>query len=175
MKVMVVKRVVKASMTVAVLAAALAGTARGADVTVNADKTADFSRCATWAWVEGTSAKDPLVHKSIVAAIERALAEKGWTTGGEAPGCHVTYHAALHEERGLSVFTPGRFRGGFGSVEVTSVLNGTLVVDVADARGELIWRGVAKDTVSDKPEKNEKKLDKAVAKMFLGLAPAAGK
>ena len=47
------------------------------------------------------------------------------------------------------------------------MLVGTLVVDVVDARGKkLAFRATASDTVSDNPQKNEKKIHKAVEKMF---------
>ena len=36
---------------------------------------------------------------------------------------------------------------------------------------QLIWRGSAEDTLSDKAEKNEKSLDKGVAKMFKEFPP----
>ena len=49
---------------------------------------------------------------------------------------------------------------------------GTLVVDLYDAKTkQLIWRGSAEDTLSDKAEKNEKNLDKGVAKMFKKFPP----
>ena len=44
---------------------------------------------------------------------------------------------------------------------------GTLVVDLYDAKTkQLIWRGSAQGTLSNKAEKNQKNLDKGVAKMF---------
>ena len=49
---------------------------------------------------------------------------------------------------------------------------GTLVVDMYDCSSEnLIWRGEAQDQLSDKPDKDTKKLDKAVAKMFAKFPP----
>jgi hypothetical protein len=49
---------------------------------------------------------------------------------------------------------------------------GTLVVDIYDTNSkQLIWRGSAEDTLSDKAEKNEKSLDKGVAKMFQEFPP----
>jgi hypothetical protein len=51
---------------------------------------------------------------------------------------------------------------------------GTLVVDLYDANSkQLIWRASAEDTLSDKASKNEKNLDKGVAKMFKGFPPSA--
>jgi Domain of unknown function (DUF4136) len=35
----------------------------------------------------------------------------------------------------------------------------------------LVWRGVASDTLSDKPEKNEKILDKSADKMLKNFPP----
>jgi Domain of unknown function (DUF4136) len=35
----------------------------------------------------------------------------------------------------------------------------------------LVWRSTSTDTLSDKPENNENKLDKAVGKMFKDFPP----
>ena len=44
---------------------------------------------------------------------------------------------------------------------------GTLVVDFWDAKTKnMVFRGTSTDTLSDKPEKNEKKINKGMAKMF---------
>ena len=44
---------------------------------------------------------------------------------------------------------------------------GTLVVDIWDAKTkDMVFRGTTTDTISDKPEKNEKKINKGMKKMF---------
>ena len=49
---------------------------------------------------------------------------------------------------------------------------GTLIVDMYDTNSkQLIWRGEAQDQMSDKPEKDTKKLEKAVDKMFEKFPP----
>ena len=49
---------------------------------------------------------------------------------------------------------------------------GRLVVDIGDAKTKkLLWLGDASDTLSDKPEKNEQKLNKALEKMFKKFPP----
>ena len=49
---------------------------------------------------------------------------------------------------------------------------GSLVLDFYDARTkQLIWRGVSSEALSNNPEKNEKKLDKAVDKMLEHFPP----
>jgi hypothetical protein len=40
---------------------------------------------------------------------------------------------------------------------------------------QLIWRGSAEDTLSDKATKNEMNLDKGVAKMFKTFPPGSAK
>jgi hypothetical protein len=46
------------------------------------------------------------------------------------------------------------------------------VVDLFDTRSkQLVWRGVATDTLSEKPDKNVKKLNKAVEKLFKNFPP----
>jgi hypothetical protein len=45
-------------------------------------------------------------------------------------------------------------------------------VDLYDTSSKgLVWRGEARDTLSDKPEKNTEKLEKAVDKMFAKFPP----
>lgn len=109
-------------------------------------------------------------------AIEQALAAKGWTKSAD-PGCYISYHASAKEQRSLQIWDGrGRFAGGFGSVDVETSVTGTMVVDLTDARsGKLVWRAVAKDTLSEKPEKNHKKLAKATEKMFKDLPAGAGR
>lgn len=146
----------------------LCTSAAAQDVNVDFDRQADFSKCATYAWAKGQPAESPLVDKRIVNAIDDALASKGMRKTQDQPGCYVSYQASLKEQKSLQVWETGawRFRSGIGSVDVKTVLNGMLVVDIADASRQLLWRGVAKDTVSDKPEKNQKKLTKVMEKMF---------
>jgi hypothetical protein len=170
----------KTSVAGLVLAAGLGlGAARAAaqEVTVQSDKQADFSRCTTYAWAEGQPAENPLADKNIVAAIDQALAARGWRKVESGAACLVRYQASVREEKSLQVWdSPRPFVRGIASVDIKTVVNGMLVVDIADAaKREFIWRAVARDTVSDKPEKNEKKLAKAVAKMFAQFPPAGGR
>src|SRR5205823_3128973 len=76
--------------------------------------------------------------------------------------------------RFTTVTAAWRWGGGFGDA-TTTVDNykvGTLVVDLFDANSKnLIWRGSASDTLSDKSDKNIKELDKGVQKMFAHFPP----
>ena len=58
------------------------------------------------------------------------------------------------------------------TTSVDNIPVGTLVVDIYDTSSQhLVWRGLANDQLSDKPEKDIKKLEKAVDKMFEKFPP----
>ena len=65
---------------------------------------------------------------------------------------------------------------GSSSTTVSEFTVGTLVVDIFDAKSkELLFRGTATDELSDKPDKNAKKLAKASDKMFKDFPPGSAK
>ena len=72
----------------------------------------------------------------------------------------------------------GGYGNSFGDSTTTEhdYKEGTLVVDIFDAKlKQLIWRGSAEDALSESAAKNEKNLDKGVAKMFKEFPPGSGK
>jgi hypothetical protein len=89
------------------------------------------------------------------------------------------------KQRTLQTFYDGfgggwRWRGFGGFGESTAIeqdyQEGTLIIDLYDGKTkQLIWRGSTESVLSDKADKNEKNLDKGVAKMFKNFPPGAGK
>jgi hypothetical protein len=66
--------------------------------------------------------------------------------------------------------------GGMGTATTTvsEYMVGTLVVDIFDAKTKaLLFRGTASDEISDKTDKNIKKVDKAMDKMFKDFPPGS--
>ena len=115
----------------------------------------------------------------IKSAVDAQLAAKGWTQVDSGGDVAVVAMKASKTQRTLQTFYDGlggagagedSEAGGFLSESTTTEQDykvGTLVVDLYDAKTkQLIWRGSAQDTLSDKAAKNEKNLDKGVAKMF---------
>lgn len=150
-------------------------------VTVDYDHEADFTKYSTYAWKEGSPIPNPLMDQRVVAAVEYHLAMNGLLKVESNPDLHVTYHASAAEEVVVDTnhygyrYGPGwRWGGGVGTSTSTvrKYFKGTWVLDIWDAGAKtLIWRGTATDTISDKPEKNEKKINKGAEKMFEKFPP----
>jgi hypothetical protein len=150
-----------------------------AKVTVDYHHSADFSKYRTYSWTK-VQAGDPLWPDRIKSAVDRQLMSKGWTPVASGGDAAVAAFGSTREQPTLETFYnsfgPGWYWGGFGDgVSTTTVSNtpiGTLVVDIFDApTKKLIWRAVSTETLSDKPEKNEKKMEKAVEEMLKDFPP----
>jgi len=174
------------------VAAALSFVGAGAfaqDVKVDYDKAADFTKYKTFAIKLGTSWNNPLSEKRVLAEIQQGLTEKGWTatTDDAKADAVVVLHGATEKQKSLNTFYSGGYggygwRGGWGggmsssTTTVDEYTVGTLVVDIFDAKTKaLMYRGTATDELSDKPEKNQKKLAKASDKLFKNFPPGSGK
>lgn len=146
-------------------------------VAVDWDHDADFSKYKTYTWIESKYPGPELAAKRIIAAIESQLAAKGLqkVQGAEAD-LAVAYNVGSKERVSVQGYDYGygRYRWGGGTVryDTTTYTEATLLVDLVDAKAHsLVWRGTASDTVSDKPEKNEKKIQKAAEKMVKKYPP----
>jgi hypothetical protein len=172
---------------IAVLAIFLAVPAATAQVKTDYDHGVDFSQFKTWAWMEGTPAQAPFAQERLEAILETKLVEKGLVKAEDGePDLFVVTHVSRSTEKQVDVSSLGYggyygWRGWGGSwgttqVNVREIPVGTLVVDLVDAtKHELVWRGVASDTIANKPKKNEKRVRKAVSKMFNRFPPQPGK
>ena len=147
------------------------------DVKTDYDHHADFTSYKTYRW-ERVQTSNPLWQERIQDAVDKDLSSKGWTRTDSGGDVALVAVGATHDENEYQTFYDGmpgwRWRG-FGDTATTTVSTyhiGTLVVDIYDnTNKQLLWRGSASDTLSDKPEKNEGKLNKAIDKMFDHFPP----
>jgi hypothetical protein len=169
-----------------VLFLAALGTAFAQQVKTDFDHQANFSQYKTYSWQEIKPANS-LWDARIKNAVDAQLAAKGWTQVASGGDVAVVAIKTSQTQRSLQTFYDGfgggwgwrRFGGGgFGEATTTEqdYKEGTLVIDLYDAKTkQLIWRGSAEDMVSNKAEKNEKNLEKGVAKMFKKFPPDSRK
>ena len=142
-------------------------------VNVDYDKEVDFAKFRSYAWQSGQPAANPLVHKRIVNGIDSQLSSKGWIKTDNEPDAIVIYYAAIDEQIQLNAWGSGPRWGGAGTIKAERIYTGQIVIDMYDAATrQLVWRGFASDTASDKQEKNEKKINEAIAKLFKRFPPA---
>src|SRR5437868_10669598 len=163
---------------------AMLGSALAQHVTTDFDHKADFSQYKTYSWQEIKPANS-LWDTRIKNAVDAQLAAKGWTQVPSGGDVAIVAIKTTQTQRSLQTFYDGfgggwRWRGFGGMGEATTTeqdyKEGTLVVDLYDAKTQqLIWRGSAEDTLSNKAEKNERNLDKGVAKLFKKFPPEAAK
>jgi hypothetical protein len=139
----------------------------------------DFEHYRTYSWIK-VSVEDPLWEDRVTRSVDSQLSAKGWTKVPDGGDAAVAAYGSTRTQKTLQTWYQGFGGGwhwhGFGdglattSEEDTPV--GTLMIDIFDgATQKLVWRGVASDTLSGKPEKDEKKMDKAVAEMFKNFPP----
>jgi hypothetical protein len=170
-------------------ALSLSGSAFAQDVKVDFDKDANFGALKTFSIKLGTSWNNPIGEKRVLAEIQQGLVDKGWTvtTDPAKADALVILHGATEKQKSLNTFYSGGgyggygYRGGWGggmggtaTTTVDEYTVGTLVVDIFNAKSkQLVYRGTATDELSNKPEKNAKKLAKASDKLFKDFPPGS--
>jgi Domain of unknown function (DUF4136) len=148
------------------------------------DRSANFEQYKTYSWGQ-VHTPNPLWVDRIKAAVNSALAAKGWTQVESGGNVSIMAMEITKDHRTLNTYYDnfgggwgwrrgGGFGDSFGDATTTedTYRVGTLVVDLFDTNSKkLIWRGSSSDTLSDKSEKNIKNLDKGVEKMFDRFPP----
>jgi len=150
------------------------------DVKTDYDHNYDFSQIKTFAVKVGTTWGNPLQQQRAKDAVIQQLTAKGWTQADESTAdAIVVIHGTTKTQQSVDTFYSGGGWGGWGyggSGIATTTTNeihvGTGMVDIFDAKTKkLVFRGTAQDELSEKPEKNEKKIEKAAEKMFKNFPP----
>jgi len=181
------KRMCRSALSALILLAASASFAQKVHVEFN--KGVDFSKFKTYSWLESKHPAQGAWAKQVVADIDRQLTRKGLkkVDAAAGPDLQVVYNAGV-KERSISAgcdygcvlaeylfnqaYGPRWFWPEPGSWVSEVENNGNLVVDLVDASSkDMVWRGVATDTLSDKTKTNEHKLNKVVRRMFKKYPP----
>ncbi len=161
------------------------------DVRYNFAAGTDFSKFKTYKWVQisGAQRVNQMAEQQLMTAIDSELVKKGLQkTEGDAADLFIGYQAAVGTEKQFSSYSTdwgygpgwgrGWYGGGMGSSmttgETSTIYVGQLGLDMYDASNKkLVWRGTASKTLDTKakPEKQQKNLGKAVAKLLKNYPP----
>jgi len=150
------------------------------DIRTNYMPGTDFSKYKTYKWVTipGAEQADQILDQQIKLAVNTSLAAKGLTkTEDDKADLYVGYQVSITQQEEWNAYGMGggwRFRGGMTTVSSTTIQVGTLGLDFYDpSPQQLLWRGQASKTLnpSKDPKKNQKRLNKAVAKLLKNFPP----
>jgi hypothetical protein len=151
------------------------------DVHTNSMPGTDFSKYHTYKWVaiEGASHPNQIVDAEIKQSVDAQLSAKGLTkTDSDKADLYVGYQTAVDQQKQWTGYGMGggwRWGGGMATATSSTIDVGSLVVDLYDpATKQLVWTGTATKTIdpSSNQEKNQKNLDKAMAKLFKKYPPS---
>jgi len=167
------------------------------DVNYNFDKEAVFSKYHTYRWEKHPQSLDldNLTLTQLSSGFDAELAKKGLTKKASGPvDLVIVYQLALSQEKELNTYSSGYsmgpgwgggYYGGYGgygggtsTTSISVITTGTVSLDMYDeATKKLVWRGIAVKTVDTgaKPEKREKNIAKAAAKMLKNYPPVPKK
>ena len=160
------------------------------DTKTDFDKAFNFAAVKTYSIKIGTTWGNDLSQRRVLTEIDQAITGKGWKKVEGPADVDVILHGATQTKHNVNTFYSGmgggygaygyRGVGGMGmgtaSTTVTDYRVGTLIVDMFDSKTKtLVFRGIAEDELSDKPEKNAKKLTKASEKLFKNFPPGSEK
>lgn len=169
-----------------------ASSAIAQDVRYDFDKEKDFSKYKTYKWVEikGADRPDDLTAKALKDALDAELAKKGLTkTDADTADLYMGYQTAVGTEKEFTSYNTGWGYGpgwgggwyGYGGMATTTTYGQTSTVYVGQldlsmydsAQKQLVWRGTASKTLDPKakPEKKQKNINKAVAKLLKNYPP----
>jgi hypothetical protein len=166
------------------------GTAIAQDVRYNFDKGADFSKFKTYKWVPIKDAPklDTLRERQIIDTLDAELAKKGLIkTESDDADLYIGQQVGIATEKEFTSYNsdwgygPGwggggwyGGGGGFTTGQTSTIYVGQLAIDAYDAKNRaMVWRGVVSKTIDPnaKPEKQQKNLTKAVAKLLKNFPP----
>jgi len=165
------------------------------DVRYNFASGTDFAKYKTYKWVQisGAEKLNQMVEQQVKTAIDAELVKKGLQkTESDTADLYVGYQAAIGQEKEYTSYSSdfgygagwgrGWYGGGMGSTTTTgstsTIYIGQLGLDMYDPAGKtLVWRGSASKTLDPKakPEKQQKNLAKAVAKLLKNYPPPVKK
>jgi Domain of unknown function (DUF4136) len=133
----------------AMLACMVSAAAFGQQVSVNYNKTQNFSQYHTYTWASNNAnqIQNSILAQEAKSDIDTALQSKGLQMVPESqkPDIILTANGGMKQETSYGAMGMRGFGGGMGTITPEQNVIGTMIVDLYDAKTKsLVWRGVAK-------------------------------
>jgi Domain of unknown function (DUF4136) len=150
------------------------------------DRNTDFSKYKTYKWVNIPSSQklDDLTADQLVGTLNVELAKKNLKrSDSDNVDLYIGYQILSaakaknlnHLSLGGSYGPPAGGASGNAATSTTVVHSGQLILDMYDANTkQMVWRGTVADAIDQnaKPDKKQKRMDKAVEKLLKDYPPA---
>jgi Domain of unknown function (DUF4136) len=155
----------------AMLGCMASAVALGQTVSVNYNKSQDFSQYHTYTWASNNAnqIKNSILAQQAQSDINTAMQGKGLQMVQESQNPDVILLASggMQQQTSYSAWGMRGIGGGMGGITPQQNVIGTLIVDLYDAKTKsLLWRGIAQNTLTNNGSKNSQMVTKAVQKMF---------
>ena len=146
-------------------------TALAQQVSVNYNHSQDFSQFHTYAWGSNNAnqVQNSILAQVAIQDINAQLQGKGlqMVQENQNPDLIVLASGGLRQQTSWSAWGMRGFGGGMGSITPQQNIEGTLIVDLHDAKNQtLVWRGIAQNTLNNNGNKNQQMVNKAIQKIF---------
>ncbi len=140
------------------------------------DHRVDFSKYRTFMWIKDPQPNASLMQDRIMRAVNMQLEARGLKRVEEGADLAVGAHLATDERRTWATYYSGGGWGWVGGGWSTTVERtydvGTLSVDLFDARSKrIIWQGVATRRLSSRPERQTRRFERQIERMFRDFPP----
>lgn len=153
------------------------------------DHTRDFGKYKSYGWLAvkpvatGIPALDtPMVQDRIKSGVDLTLTGKGFAEVAENPDFWVKYQLTAEQKLDVRtddnafLYTPAGFELGAPDTTVRQYDEGTLVIDVFDAKEKkLVWRGIGQGRLRGEgaadPATSEQRIHAAVAEVLASFPP----
>jgi len=154
-------------------------------IKIEYEKTTDFSKFKTYAWVPGTPVFDPQMDAYIQNRLVEVLRRSGMIEAAvNAADVLVTYHAALSTDLNVGTALDPTFAASGGTPIAghsiwettatggTHVTKGSIAFEILDRVAKRpVWIGTAKHTVSDVHHERWNDVEKALDKLLRHFPP----
>ena len=158
-------------LTVFVLCLIFVAPVMAQQVSVNYNHGVNFSQFHTYAWGTENTNK---IQNSILAQvaqqdINNAMQGKGlqMVQEDQNPDLILTANGGMRESTSYNAWGMRGIGGGFGGISPQQNVDATMIVSLYNPKTqELLWRGIAENTLNNNGNKNQEMVNKAVQKMF---------
>jgi hypothetical protein len=140
-------------------------------VSVNYNHDASFSQFHTYAWGSNNTnqVQNSILWQVAQQDIDNAMSQKGFQKVDESqnPDLILTASGGEKEQTSWNAWGMRGIGGGMGGISPEQNIEATLVVSLYNLKAkELVWRGIAQDTLNTNGNKNQQLVEKAIQKMF---------